>query len=131
MARDALVKTVLVFLGAGFGANLRFWLGAAIQERVGPSFPWGTFTINVTGSLVIGLVMGLLLNTTAAPWWRLLIVVGFLGGYTTFSSFSYETIGLLQVKAYLPALGYIVGSCFVSFVGTWIGLSCARAITRT
>ena len=131
MERDALVKSLIVFGGAGVGANLRYWIGGAIQSRVGPEFPWGTFVINVTGSLLIGLVMGVLLQSTAPPWWRLLVVVGMLGGYTTFSSFSLETLNLLQVKAYAPAFGYVFGSCAASFVGTWIGLSCARAITRT
>ena len=118
-----------MFLGAGLGANARYWLGGWISERWGTSFPWGTLVINVSGSALIGLVMGVLLQTPVPIWWRLLIVIGFLGGYTTFSTFSYETLSLLMDRNYGPAALNVVAACLLSFFGTWLGLVAARALT--
>src|SRR5580658_4665822 len=119
----ALATSALVFLGSGFGGTTRYWLGTFISNKVGPAFPWGTFAINVTGSLLIGLLMGYLLNTQASQGWRFLLVVGFLGGYTTFSSFSYETANLVREGSYAYAGGYVLGSVLLGLLCTLLGLA--------
>jgi CrcB protein len=116
-----LAESCWVFLGAGLGANVRYWLSAMIQARNTTPFPWGTFTINVTGCFGIGLITGVLLAMDLGAPWRLLIVVGFLGGYTTFSSFSNETFGLIQRGNMVYAAAYVLGSVFVGLLGTWLG----------
>ena len=82
--------------GGALGSVARYAIGAAIMTRLGGRFPWGTTLINITGSFLIGLLMTLLTERLAPhPYWRLLLVVGFLGGYTTFSSFEWEIFGLM------------------------------------
>lgn len=123
-----LSDSLWIFLGAGLGANGRFWLGRWVMGQTGQGFPWGTFVVNVSGCLAIGLVAGLLLNLQAGSMWRNLLIVGFLGGYTTFSSFSNETYGLIQSGSYLPAFGNIFGSVVVGLLGTWLGDVLARLL---
>lgn len=122
--------TALVFLGSGFGGSTRYWLGTFISNKAGPAFPWGTFAINVTGSFLIGVVMGYLLNTQASQSWRFLLVVGFLGGYTTFSSFSYETASLVREGSYAYAAGYVLGSVLLGLLFTLLGLALVGVGTR-
>ncbi len=109
------------------GSLTRYLLGRAILQRFPNSqFVWGTFTINVTGSFLIGLLMTLLMErwNMSSPYLRLLLVVGFLGGYTTFSSFEYE--GYLSVRSghYLTAFLYLAGSVVAGygavFLGAWL-----------
>lgn len=125
-----LVRSGLVFLGAGVGANMRYWLGLWIQEKTGAFFPWGTFTINATGSLLIGMAMGWLIHAPSPLNWRLLLVVGLLGGYTTFSSFSYETIVMLKDGYYAQAAGYVLGSCALGILACWLGLILVASLSK-
>jgi CrcB protein len=118
-------RTALVFLGAGIGGSLRYWIGLALSARTA-GFPWGTFFINVTGSLLVGLAMGLIARTEANDGWRLLLVIGALGGYTTFSSFSYETLTLLRERNVLPALGYAFGSVVLGLLAAGLGVWLSR-----
>ncbi|RYG24579.1 fluoride efflux transporter CrcB [bacterium] len=115
------LRTALVFLGAGIGGSLRYWIGLAVAARTA-GFPWGTFAINVSGSLLIGLAMGIITRTGANDGWRLLLVVGLLGGYTTFSSFSYEILSLLRERSVVPALGYAFGSVILGLMAAGLGL---------
>ncbi|MBF6595016.1 MAG: fluoride efflux transporter CrcB [Thermaceae bacterium] len=108
-------RYVLVMLGGAIGAGLRYGLGAWIQSVSGPGFPWSTFLINVTGSFFIGLVIRLNLEGSLSPEARLLLAVGILGGYTTFSTFSYETLTLVQQGEWLKAFSYAVGSVILGF----------------
>jgi CrcB protein len=128
----AFATSALVFLGSGIGGTTRYWLGTYISGSswAGTVFPWGTFTINVSGSFLIGLLMGYLLNTQPHPGWRLLLVIGFLGGYTTFSSFSYETANLIRERTYGYALAYVLSSVLLGLAATLIGLMITRAGTR-
>lgn len=119
---------VAISIGAVLGANARFLLGGWLAERFGSAFPWGTFVINVSGSLLIGLVLGLAADRTVPWWWRPGIAIGFLGSYTTFSTFSSETLNLLNGGSYLPALASVAGSVAAALAGVYIGVAIARVM---
>ena len=120
-----------VGLGGFLGANARYALGAWIVQRAGPAFPWHTLLINVTGSLAIGAILTLLTERLVAdPAWRLFLVVGFLGGYTTFSSYTFEGLELLREGEWLAALWYALGSNLLGLAATYLGMVLARAIGR-
>ena len=118
----------LVGTGGFLGANGRYWLGGWIQSRLGATFPWQTLIINVSGSFIMGIFMGLMLSENWSPNWRFFFAVGVLGGYTTFSTFSYESLNLIAERSYLYAFSYIVGSTILSIAGAWIGVVIARLI---
>ncbi|MCX8088898.1 MAG: fluoride efflux transporter CrcB [Meiothermus ruber] len=113
-------RYLLVMLGGAIGAMLRYGLGAWVQGLLGPGFPWSTFLINITGSLLIGLVLRLSLEGALSPEWRLFLAVGVLGGYTTFSTFSWETLTLVQQGEWLKAFLYMAGSVVLGFVLVWL-----------
>ena len=121
---------LLVFLGPGFGGLSGYWLSTWIQHGA-PAFPWGTLLINVTGSALLTLVYGLLEGTPTAPKWRAFLGIGLLGGYTTFSAFSYETLRLLQEGAWHRALFYVVASVVWSVAGAYMGLRLASGFSGT
>jgi fluoride exporter len=112
----------MVMLGGAAGSLARYVLGTAIMTRLGPRFPWGTFAINVSGSFLIGLLMTLLTERLHVdPNWRLLLVVGVLGGYTTFSSFEWETFSLMKDGSHLLALFNVAGSVLFGYAAVWLG----------
>lgn len=112
----------IVLFGGGAGSVVRYVVGTAIAQRVGGRFPtMGTMVINITGSFLIGLIMTLLTQRFANPNWRLLLVVGFLGGYTTFSSFEYETFQVVQGGAMWMGLMNVVGSVVFGYLAVWLG----------
>lgn len=118
---------VLVFIGGGLGASLRHAVNQLCGRMFGTGFPYGTFIINVTGSLVMGLIAGYLaFKGQAAQPWRLFIMVGILGGYTTFSSFSLDAVTLYERGATLAALSYVVGSVLLGIAGLVAGLALVR-----
>jgi fluoride exporter len=117
----------MVLVGGGVGAVARYALGTAISTRFGGRFPMGTMVINVTGSFLIGLLMVLITERLQPhPNWRLLLVVGFLGGYTTFSSFEFETYQAIRDGGHWIAAAYVMGSVLLGYVGVWIGAAIAR-----
>lgn len=121
------VQYVVVAVGAMLGANLRFVLGNWAADRFGPDFPYGTLLINVTGSFAIGIVLSLIgARVGISPLWRLFFATGFLGGYTTFSSYTWETLTLAESGDWLPAAIYVVGSNAIGLVGVWLGATLAR-----
>jgi fluoride exporter len=125
-----LIKYLMVGIGGCLGSVLRFWLGSFIGGRFGARFPYGTFVINVTGSFLIGMILTVL--TTKARWspnWRYLIPIGFIGGYTTFSTFEYETFRLFQDGQPLAAVLNITLSVVVGFIGVWAGVVAGRIIS--
>ncbi len=112
----------MVMLGGGLGSVARYAAGTAIMNRFGSRFPLGTMVINVTGSFMIGLLMTILTERFHPhPNWRLLLVVGFLGGYTTFSSFEYETYRLVREGGGWFGLLNVAGSVIFGFVAVWLG----------
>ena len=109
-------------LGGVFGVNARYWLGVVINRWTGPRFPWATFTINVSGSFAIGLLSVLLARWLPLfPNARLLVVVGFLGGYTTFSSFTFESLALWERGEWGLSLAYMGGSLAAGFAAVVLG----------
>src|SRR5207249_4999885 len=92
----AMSKYLLIALGGAIGALARFLLGGMIGGYFTSSFPWGTFMVNITGCFIIGFFLTLNEQITLDPHWRLAIAVGFVGAYTTFSTFEYETLKLLE-----------------------------------
>ena len=84
--------------------------------------------INISGSFLIGIFMAIILGLQGKLHWQLFLVTGILGGYTTFSSFSYEALNLISEKSYVYAANYIVGSVVLSLVGTWLGIVLGRAV---
>jgi len=124
-----MINFIVVFTGGGIGAAVRFALGTWIGQRWGRSFPLGTFVINVSGSFLIGLLMTLMAERfTENPAWRLLLVVGVLGGYTTFSSFEYETGKLVTDGEYLYATMNAVLSVIMGFAALKTGEVLAKII---
>ena len=112
----------VVLAGAGLGGLLRYVLGSWIMGRFGGRFPLGTFVINVTGSFLIGLLMTLMTERWSPhPHWRLFLVVGVLGGYTTFSSFEYETLQTVRDGARWMAMLYVAGSVLMGYCAVWLG----------
>ena len=113
---------VAVGAGAVLGANLRYAISTWAAARWGPAFPYGTFMINVTGAFVIGLFLAAAgARAGIGPLPRLLFVTGFLGGYTTFSSYTWEALALATDGAWLRFGLYVLGSNLVGLVGVWLG----------
>jgi fluoride exporter len=121
---------VLVFVGGGLGASLRHLVNVTCAKCIGTSFPWGTFIINITGSTVMGLIAGYLAFKGAASQpWRLFIMTGILGGYTTFSAFSLDAALLYERGALGLAAAYVLGSVILSIAGLFAGLALIRYLT--
>jgi fluoride exporter len=117
-----MTKYFLVMFGGALGAVSRFLVGTFVTKWYTALFPLGTFFINVTGSFLIGVLMMLFLNRPfIGANWRLFLVTGILGGYTTFSSFEWETFAALRGGAPMVALSYLVSSLIVGLVGVWVG----------
>jgi CrcB protein len=121
-----------VAVGGTAGAVARHAVVLAVRHRFGGAveFPWGTLLVNVSGSFAIGLIASLLLARNADPAWRLLLVTGFLGGYTTFSAFSLEIVSLLQAHRLLQAGLYAAGSAVLGVASCGAGIWLSRIITR-
>lgn len=118
-----------ISIGAVAGANARYLVGGWVAERWGSTFPVGTLLINVTGSFLIGLVMTAVTERVVAPpWVRPLVAIGFLGSYTTFSTFSYETLALARDGSWLAAGGNAVLSVVGCLAGVYGGMLLARAL---
>lgn len=124
--------TLLVIgLGGALGAVSRYLSSGWVQTLTGGFFPWGTMAVNVAGSLVLGFMMVWLQSTTASPELRSLITVGFLGSFTTFSTFSYETAAMLRDGEWWRAGGYAAGSMALGLVAVGLGAYLATALSQT
>src|SRR5687767_3322284 len=127
---DEMNAVALVFVGAGLGGVARFALGGWIQSAAGASFPWGTLFVNVTGSLVLTFIVGILERTAASPEWRVFLGIGFCGGYTTFSTFSYETVRLMQDGDWQRTFWYVSASVVLTIAAALAGFRLASAIVQ-
>ena len=123
--------TTAMFI-AGFGALgglTRYYLSAWVYEHMGSSFPYGTFAVNIIGAFFIGLLMEFSLRSTmVSPNLRIGLAIGFLGGLTTFSTFSYETFKMLEDGQFITAFINILASVLVCLALTWAGIFVARQI---
>jgi len=123
------MRYLAVGAGALIGANLRFIVANWAADRWGVEFPYGTFIINVSGAFVIGIVLSLAATRLGlTPLWRLFVVTGFLGGYTTFSSYAWEAFALLEDGAFLRFAAYVAGSNVLGLIGVWVGARLALAM---
>ena len=120
----------LVGIGGFAGALLRYYVGQGVGRWLGASFPYGTFLINVSGSWFLGFVGTLALDhgTLISPAWRLLLMVGFVGAFTTFSTFMFEGLQLVRQGAIAEAAWYVGGSVAVGFAAVWVGYLMARLV---
>ena len=122
-------KYLVVMLGGALGAVLRFIVATFVTRLYPATFPLGTFVINITGSFLIGLLMTLFLNRPGLHMnWRLFLVTGILGGYTTFSSFEWESLIGLRNGAEVVSFLYIGSSVVLGLAGAWLGLSIANRL---
>jgi fluoride exporter len=125
-----MMKLALVLLGGAIGTGCRFGLATWMNGALGPrTFPYATFLINLTGSFLIGLLAELFdTKTPVSPEIRAALIIGFLGGYTTFSSFSLETLTLLRSGLWLQAAIYPIGSLLLGLLAVWSGMQAARFV---
>lgn len=122
-----------VALGSALGGVGRYWCAGVVAERLGHSFPWGTLLVNVLGSLLIGLVASLALPEGRMPLddtTRQFLMVGLFGGFTTFSSFSLQSLELMQDGEWFTASAYVLGSVFLCLLGVWLGHMLGITINR-
>jgi len=124
-----MIGYLMIALGGAAGAIARYEMTNLIQHRTHVGFPYGTFVVNITGCLVIGLVIGLLdEHVLANPNWRLLIVTGFIGAYTTFSTFEAETFNAVTTGAVAVGAANIVASVVLGYLAVWLGVVAARTV---
>jgi fluoride exporter len=127
---NAAMSYLLVFVGGGLGATLRYLINVTCTRCLDTGFPWGTFIINITGSTVMGLIAGYLtFKGEASQPWRLFLMTGILGGYTTFSAYSLDAALLYERGELGLAALYVVGSVVLSIAGLFAGLALVRQFT--
>ena len=125
---ESWVRVAVLSLGGALGVNARFWLGVWMSRWVSPQFPWATFTINVSGSFAIGFLTVALASWLPHPHVRLLVVVGFLGGFTTFSTFAFESLTLWENGEGTRSLINTIGSVVAGLVAVALGVALARGL---
>jgi CrcB protein len=123
------VTYLAISIGAVLGANARYLVGGWVVDRLGAGFPYGTLLINVTGSFLIGVVLVVVTERALAPAWvRPAIAIGFLGSYTTFSTFSYETLALIEAGSLAAAAANVAASVGGALLGVYLGTVVARLV---
>lgn len=122
------LNLLVIALGAAVGANLRYGVSLWAAQRFGTAFPYGTLIINVVGSLLIGALLTFAVTRPLSEPVRLLLVTGLLGGFTTFSSFGWETYALIMTGHWLPAGLYVVASLLLGLVGVGLGAGLVRLV---
>lgn len=123
-----LQKLLLIAVAGGLGTLARYGMTGAVQNVLGKDFPWGTVSVNLLGCLLFGVVWGLTMESrlTVSPEVRIILLVGFMGGFTTFSSFGFETAKLLEDSEWLLALGYLALQNGGGLVAMFLGLALGR-----
>jgi CrcB protein len=123
-------KYLWIAIGGSLGSLARYWVGTIIANRMGTKFPYGTFVINITACVIIGFSLAFLgRRTELNPAWRFLVPAGFVGAYSTFSTFEWETFSNLQTGAFLIGGLYVVLSFSVGLIGVWCGVMLARVFS--
>lgn len=123
-------KYFFIALGGSIGAIARYWVGSAISGRYGTRFYYGTFVINMTACIIIGFALTFLgKRAELSPVWRYLIPIGFVGAYSTFSTYEWETFSSIRTGAFLIASLYALASLFLGLVAIWAGVLIAEAIS--
>ncbi len=129
LVSTTLSHALIVAAGGALGSVGRYLIGALAIRLWGPNFPWGTFIVNIAGSLMIGLLVEAVaraLNQSADM--RLFIVTGFLGGFTTFSSFSLDAMTMIERGDVLPAVAYVTASVVLALIAVFAGLAIGRMV---
>lgn len=122
-------KYFLIALGGALGSMARYWVGSTVGNRMGTKFPYGTFVINITACAIIGFSLTLLAKRADLnPAWRFLIPVGFIGAYSTFSTYEWETLSTIRAGAFFLAALYAVSSLVLGLVAVWCGSVVAEII---
>jgi CrcB protein len=117
-----LQKYLLIAFGGALGSIARYWVGSTISGRIGAKFPYGTFVINMTACVIIGFTLTYLgKRADLSPAWRYLFPVGFIGAYSTFSTYEWETLSTLRSGAFALGALYAVGSLVLGLVAVWAG----------
>ena len=124
------MKIMVIALGGAMGSVLRFWLSTSVQARFPANFPWGTLSVNALGSLLIGILFVIIQQRFHGnEILRAMLIVGLLGGFTTFSTFSLETLQLIQIGLWSRALLNIISSVAVCILGALVGIGIGRLAT--
>ena len=124
-----MLKYFAIALGGALGALTRYWVGSAVTNRLGTRFYYGTLVVNITACVIIGLVLTYLgRRQDLAMFWRYLIPIGFIGAYSTFSTFEFETFSFLENGAYFLGCLYVVVSVVVGLAATWVGIRLGQLI---
>ena len=115
-------KYLLIAVGGALGSIARYWVGSSIAGRMGIKFPYGTLIVNLTACVIIGFSMTYLSRRAElSPAWRFLVPVGFIGAYSTFSTYEWETLSNLRAGAFAIATLYAIGSLILGLVAVWGG----------
>ncbi|HEV2274661.1 MAG TPA: fluoride efflux transporter CrcB [Acidobacteriaceae bacterium] len=121
-------KYLFIALGGALGAIARYWVGSSVAGRMGSKFPYGTLLVNLTACVILGFSLTWLgRRTEVNPAWRFVIPVGFIGAYSTFSTFEWETFSSLQSGAFLLSSVYVAVSLLLGLIAIWVGVLLARA----
>jgi CrcB protein len=124
-----LQKYFLIALGGAFGSMARYWVGSTVGNRMGTKFPYGTFVINITACAIIGFSLTLLAKRADLnPAWRFFVPVGFIGAYSTFSTYEWETLSTIRTGAFFLGALYAVSSLVLGLVAVWCGSVIAEII---
>jgi len=121
-----LQKYLLIAAGGAAGSILRYWVGSTISGRMGSRFPYGTMVINLTACIIIGFTLTYFgKRADLSPAWRFLVAIGFIGAYSTFSTYEWETLSTMRSGAFALASIYAVGSLVLGLAATWCGTALA------
>ncbi len=123
-----MLPLLYVMVGGAVGSGARYLTGRAMLSLLGPDYPFGTLAVNLIGGLLMGVLVGVLARNTASETWRLLLGVGVLGGFTTFSAFSLDVVTMIERGAIGVAFGYVLVSVIGSVAALLAGLSAVRAV---
>jgi fluoride exporter len=117
-----LQKYFLIAMGGALGSVARYWVGSTVSGRIGTKFPYGTFVINITACVIIGFTLTYMgKRADLNPAWRYLLPIGFIGAYSTFSTYEWETLSTIRSGAFLLAALYAAGSLVLGLIAVWVG----------